>query len=102
MAFSDLALPANVLISLTDSEIEKILEWLNGRGLHFGQSAYIALEHLMAQGGVTYETLLADGLDFTRETLAVRLILIDILTGIITPFEEDELLISLYKVAPIV
>ncbi|HLD49662.1 MAG TPA: cysteine peptidase family C39 domain-containing protein [bacterium] len=89
-------LAAEDLASFTSAEADKVLSWLNTRSLHFGQSAFIALEQLLGQAGITT----------TREDLAKKLILIDILTGVINPFssgggsasggDEGELVLSLF------
>jgi hypothetical protein len=84
------------VLDFTSAEGDAILKWLNGCSLHFGQSAFIALEHLLAQAGITYESLAARGIVFSREELATELILIDIVAGIINPFQEGDLVISLY------
>lgn len=74
------------LVSLTLTESEKLLTWLNSRSLHFGQSAYLALEAMLSKAGLPFE----------RRELARRLILIDILTGTLMPLEQDDLLISMF------
>ncbi|HXV28469.1 MAG TPA: cysteine peptidase family C39 domain-containing protein, partial [bacterium] len=73
-------------VELSASDIQSVLEWLKGRSLHFGQSAYLALEALLDDAGVTYE----------RVELATRLILIDVLTGTLTSLEQEDLVISFY------
>lgn len=88
MAQAQLGMPAADLVNLSQAEIQKVKTWLNSRSLHFGQSAFIALERMLAQAGISYN----------REILAKNLILIDILSGIITPFEEGDLLISLFAI----
>ena len=88
IAQTQLGLLPEDLTFFKSSEADKILQWLNSRSLHFGQSAYIALEKMLEQAGIAY----------SREELAKRLILVDILAGIITPFEEGELLISLFAI----
>ncbi|OGX06192.1 MAG: hypothetical protein A3G87_02320 [Omnitrophica bacterium RIFCSPLOWO2_12_FULL_50_11] len=75
-------------IQLTIEEVNAIIKHLNEKAesLHFGQSAYLALEALLK----------AEGIEFNRTELATRLILTDILTGTITPIEQGDLVISLY------
>ncbi|MFZ5802125.1 MAG: hypothetical protein ACOY3K_03310 [Candidatus Omnitrophota bacterium] len=73
-------------VELSGSEIAQILEWIRRQSLHFGQSAFIALESLLDAAGVPY----------SRTELAVQVILIDILTGTITSFEPGDLVLSLY------
>jgi len=108
------------LISLTTSEINTIAKWLSNQSLHFGQSAYIALESLLLQNGYTkvacdsepqsqdtssFGSQCAElGTDyftngsqtFSRIQLAAELILTDILTGTLTPLESGDLVLSLY------
>ncbi len=73
-------------VALSQTEAEALLSWLKSRSLHFGQSAYLALEALLSEARIS----------FTRVELATRLILTDILTGTLTPFEKDDLVISFY------
>ncbi len=73
-------------ISISSSEADAILQWLQNQSLHFGQSAYLALESLLTGAG----------LHFDRVDLASRLILIDILTGTLTPLETGDLVLSVY------
>lgn len=74
------------LIDLTYADAQKILAWLDSRSLHFGQSAFLALESLLDQKGIIY----------TRTDLAVQCILIDILTGVISPLDDGDLVISMH------
>lgn len=83
---SALGIAAGKLVSLSTADGESVLTWLNSRSLHFGQSAYVALESMLAKAGLTYE----------RRELARRLILVDILTGTLTPLESEDLLISMF------
>ena len=83
---NSLGVQTSELIQVSASEANSVLEWLLSRSLHFGQSAYIALETLLTDSGITFQ----------RVDLASRLVLIDILTGVITPFEQGDLVISLY------
>ncbi len=73
-------------VALSQTEAQALLSWLKSRSLHFGQSAYLALEALLSEAGIS----------FTRVELATRLILTDILTGTLTPLEKDDLVISFY------
>lgn len=81
-----LGLDPESLISLSETEAETLLKWLNSRSLHFGQSAYLALESLLS----------AAGLDHERRELARKLILIDILTGTLTALENGDLVLSMF------
>jgi|GEM_PF-2394090 len=100
IAQTQLGLAPEDLAFFTSSEADKILEWVNSRSLHFGQSAFIALEKMLEQAGLekvpgSLGEAEVPG-SFSRERLATRLILTDILAGIITPFDEGELLLSLF------
>lgn len=87
IAFAEtLGIPLDKVISLSESEIDLILGWLQGQSLHFGQSAFISLEAMLSDAGIS----------FAREEIATSLILMDILTGVITPAESGDLLISVY------
>lgn len=85
--------PANPFLSdikeISASDVDRILQWLNTRSLHFGQSAFLSLEKLLDQAGVSYN----------REELAARAILIDILSGVITPIDDGELVLSVFALA---
>ncbi len=88
LAFAQsLGILSGELVPLSSAEVTKILEWLDTRSLHFGQSAYLALEALLDNAGVPHE----------RVELATRLIVVDIVTGILTPLEEGDLILSLYS-----
>jgi len=82
-----LGLLPSELIGLTSEDRSKILAWLASRSLHFGQSAFLALESLLDLHSIPY----------SREDLATRAILIDILTGVISPLDDGELVISLFS-----
>jgi len=84
---SNLGLSASDLINLSTSDAQKILTWLGSRSLHFGQSAFLSLESLLDQKGITYN----------REDLATKAILIDVLTGVISPLDDGDLVISVYS-----
>lgn len=96
------------LVNLTREEVTKILEWLDGRSLDFGQCAFASLEALLEQSAESIaQSETCSGSDAMphalcamprRVSLASRLILTDILTGVITPLEnaEQELLISFH------
>jgi len=82
-----LGLQASDLINLSTSDAQKILTWLGSRSLHFGQSAFLSLESLLDQKGIAYN----------REDLATKAILIDVLTGVISPLDDGDLVISVYS-----
>ncbi len=75
---SSLGLSSSEVVSLTQADVDRILLWLNSRSLHFGHSAFLALqEYLQGQSPAgTVPDLI---------TLATEAILTDILTGVINP-----------------
>ncbi len=83
---ASLGLSTNDVINLTSSDAQKILTWLNSRSLHFGQSAFLSLESLLDQKGITYD----------RQDLAKKCILVDVLSGVITPLDDGDLVISVF------
>ncbi|MBI4372745.1 MAG: hypothetical protein HY585_03345, partial [Candidatus Omnitrophica bacterium] len=60
--------------------------FLDAQNLHFGYSAFIPLQALLAKAGV----------NVSAKEIALKSILIDILIGAINPFTEDRLKISLF------
>jgi len=82
-----LGLVQNDLVPLSQADAQKILTWINSRSLHFGQSAFLSLEALLDQKGISY----------AREDIAEKAILIDILSGIITPLDDGDLVISVFS-----
>lgn len=88
---ASLGLAASDLISLNTVDAEKILSWLNSRSLHFGQSAFLSLESLLDQKGISY----------AREDIAEKAILIDILTGVITPLDDGDLVLSMFALGKV-
>ncbi len=81
-----LGLSASDLIPLPAGDAESVIEWIEGGSLHFGQSAFNALELLLEQEGKAVDKL----------ALAKQSILIDILTGVITPLDEGDLILSMF------
>ena len=73
-------------VVLSRDELDQMIAWINSQGLHFGQSAYLSLEAMLDDAHIAY----------TREDLATDLILTDILTGILSPYDAGDLVISLY------
>lgn len=87
LAFAEsLGIAGAELVEINSTEAGSILDWLRTRSLHFGQSAFLALEALLRDAGKSFE----------RRELAKRLILTDILTGTISPLEEGDLVLSVY------
>gem|GEM_PF-1704550 len=93
-ASSELGLSSSEIIKLSREDAANIITWLKGErdaqgnpvNLHFGQSAFLALESLLDQKGISY----------AREDIATKAILIDILAGVITPMDEGDLVLSVF------
>ena len=73
-------------VTLTQSDIDTILSWLNGQSLHFGDSAIQTIVSMLSAQGIT-KTFAQIGQDA---------ILVDILTGVITKDTTGDLLLSMY------
>ncbi len=64
-AISSLGLSPDETVPLSEFDIQKILDWINSRGLHFGQSAFLALQEFLyasLQGNEAAEALFSPGL----------------------------------------
>jgi hypothetical protein len=83
---ASLGLSVDDLIELSAQDAQKILTWLDSRSLHFGQSAFLSLESLLDQKGIHY----------AREDIALKSILVDILSGVISPLDEGDIVISVF------
>ena len=86
---SQLGISASETVELDAAETKDILDWLETRDLHFGQSAFLSLK----------EMLKSQGSDVAMNTIAKESILIDILTGTLNRFTEGELLISIFALS---
>ncbi len=75
-------------VPLNSAAIAEIRTWLNTNSLHFGHSAFLALQGLLAQ---------AAGIQVDAVTLAVEAIWLDILTGVISPRTTGDLELSLFS-----
>ncbi len=73
-------------MSLDSSEVDDMMNWLKARDLHFGQSAFLSLKEMLENRG----------LSLPMTTIAVKAVLIDVLTGVINRFTEGELLVSVF------
>ncbi len=82
----ELNLTKDETVALDSEEVDLILGWLNTRDLHFGQSAFLSLQEMLA----------SEGVETSLETLGIQTILIDILTGVIHRFSAGELVISMF------
>ncbi len=76
------------IVPLNSAAIAEIRTWLNTNSLHFGHSAFLALQGLLAQ---------AEGIQVDTVTLAVEAIWLDILTGVISPRTTGDLELSLFS-----
>ncbi|MBU9888862.1 MAG: VCBS repeat-containing protein, partial [Candidatus Omnitrophica bacterium] len=85
-----LGIPVSEVISLSPDYVQAMCQWIGKQPLHFGQSAFLALEALIRQQTVDYRP------ETQRVALALQLILTDILTGTLTPLEQGDLLISTF------
>jgi YD repeat-containing protein len=83
---ASLGIPLTDVITLNDDEVNAMLEWILKQPIHFGQSAYIALEKMLSNSEK----------DFNRLELATHLILVDLFTGTLTPAEQSDLVLSVY------
>ncbi|GEM_PF-5901024 len=77
-----LGLTDNEVVSLDDLEVAAILAFLDKQNIHFGRSAFVSLEALLKENGISYNL----------KDLALRTILVDILTGSISAVSEGKLL----------
>lgn len=87
---ADLGIASSELISISADDVQKMSQWLEKQPIHFGQSAFLALEALIKQQTTDYSSRTQ------RIESASQLILIDILTGTLTPLEQSDLVISAY------
>ncbi|MFA6142320.1 MAG: cysteine peptidase family C39 domain-containing protein [Candidatus Omnitrophota bacterium] len=86
----ELKLSSGEVVNLDDAEIKAILKFLDEQNIHFGRSAFVALEELLKTSDIPYNL----------EDLAYDCILIDILTGTINGISEGKLLeLSMYSLA---
>lgn len=83
----ELGLDNSEVVSLDSYKIDKIVSWLNSVGLHFGDSAYLALKELLDN----------EGLNIPKIEIARLSIIIDILTGVINEETDGNLLLSMYS-----
>lgn len=85
---ASLGLSQSEIVALTQDNITDILNFLKGQNLHFGSSAFLALQDLISNSISSNKPSYQD--------LSTRALLIDILSGIITPQTKGELVLSLY------
>ncbi|MFH1593779.1 MAG: LamG-like jellyroll fold domain-containing protein, partial [Candidatus Omnitrophota bacterium] len=102
---SALGLAGEEIVELKQEDWNEIKSWLEynqENTMHFGQSAFLVLKELIDDYYKSHPDELAnpDETDLERYVrLAVHAILIDILTGVINPFIEDDLMLSLFALA---
>ncbi|MDD5423385.1 MAG: cysteine peptidase family C39 domain-containing protein, partial [Candidatus Omnitrophica bacterium] len=100
-----LRLGGEEIVTLIEVDWAAIYNWLTynqANTKHFGQSAFLALKGLIDDYYAANPDKLADPDETPEERyvrLAVRLILIDILTGSINPYTEGDLQISLFALS---
>ena len=88
-AISSLGLSPSEVVPLSAADVDRILTWLTSRSAHFGHSAFLALKEYLA----------AQGKSMDGNALATQAILIDILSGVITPKTTGDLEISLFSLS---
>ncbi|MFH1790380.1 MAG: LamG-like jellyroll fold domain-containing protein, partial [Candidatus Omnitrophota bacterium] len=88
---SSLGLSANDAVDLKQDDIDRILAWLEGQSLHFGDSAFKTVRELLSKAGITK----------TFDEIGQAAIKVDILTGVITKDSEGDLLISMHAMEKI-
>ena len=81
-----LGLSPDEVVTLTQSDIDSIISWLESQSLHFGDSAIQSVVSMLK----------ASGIDKSFEDIGKTAILIDILTGVITKDTKGDLVISMY------
>jgi hypothetical protein len=74
------------LVELTQGDVDEILAYLESRSLHFADSAYKSLKVLLDDNNIAC----------SNEELAGLALVIDIITGVITPQTEGKLLLSMH------
>jgi|GEM_PF-3174423 len=83
---SALGLSPTEVVPLTSADADRILDWLNSGNLHFGHSAFLALQEFLAAQGIQADAV----------RLAVQAIQIDILVGVLHPKTTGDLQLSLF------
>ena len=79
-------------VALDGAEVTAILDFLNRQNIHFGRSAFVALEALLKEGSIPYNF----------EDLAFKAVLVDVFTGSISSFSEGDLLeLSMYSLSKV-
>ncbi len=86
---ASLQLSSSEAMNLERADLDGVFAYLDSRSLHFGQSAFGALQEMLKSKGV----------QVSLESLGTKSILIDILTGVINRFADGELVISLFALS---
>ena len=80
------------IVVLNEDEIDYIIQYLKRQGNHFGQSAFNSLKLFLESHGAN---------DINYEKLAIKAILIDILTGVLNATTGGDLQLSMFAMAKI-
>ncbi len=83
---ASLGLLGDEIVSLSADDVTKIMTFLDSQNPHFGYSAFLPLQAFLAQNSISVST----------RDIAVKAILVDVLTGILNPFSEGDLKISFF------
>ncbi len=87
-----LGLTAQDVVPLNQEEVNGILAFLDRQNVHFGRSAFVSLEYLLKDAGISYNF----------EDLAFKTIIIDILVGAINSLSDEKLLeLSMYSLSKV-
>jgi hypothetical protein len=77
-------------IQLSRKDADAILSFLDKQNIHFGKSAFVALETLLKEKNITY----------TTGDLALKAVLVDVFTGVLSGSGEGKLLeLSMYSLS---
>ncbi len=85
---SMLGLSENETVTITNENLDQFAQYFQNQSLHFGQSAFNAVEYLLKNKNISSK----------REDLASKLILTDILTGVLDPSKGGDLEISMFSI----
>jgi len=87
---ASLGLEASDIAALSQDEVDAIAAFLDRQNIHFGRSAFVSLETILKDSGITYEL----------KDVALKAVLIDIFTGTINALSEGDLLeLSVYALS---
>ncbi len=87
-----LGLTGQDVVNLDQTEVGKILVFLDKQNIHFGRSAFVSLEYLLRENIILYNA----------EDVAFKAIMVDILVGAINGLSEGKLLeLSMYSLSKV-